>query len=168
MTWDEFGNDPFSSVILDAQKSQLTESKSETHLTADIGYDTKSVGNGPYSHFIGTFIPITTKWMLNFFYCSISILFYFFSIGHAGTKRKAPPTGYICHRCNNPGINAISFVHPCYSSSDPCLFSFWFLACVTTYVLINEFCVERIKLIAIGINQPLGLSTRILLWTILE
>ncbi|KAJ3686687.1 hypothetical protein LUZ61_015851 [Rhynchospora tenuis] len=87
LTWGDFGDDPFSPVISDKQKPQLIESKSDAYSIADI--DNKGVRNGAMSdtHLI---------------------------VGHAGRKRKIPPIGYICHRCETPG----HYIQHCPTSSD--------------------------------------------------
>lgn len=51
LTWDDFGEDPFSSVMIDASNNQLIKSKSEeTYSSAGIGHDKLVVYN-----FKGTF-----------------------------------------------------------------------------------------------------------------
>ncbi|XP_078180354.1 E3 ubiquitin ligase PQT3-like isoform X4 [Carex rostrata] len=79
LTWDDFGEDPFSSVMIDASNNQLIKSKSEE--TAGIGHDKLVVSNFKENH---------------------------------GTKRKVPPIGYICHRCNTPG----HFIQHCHTNMD--------------------------------------------------
>ncbi|KAJ4769052.1 hypothetical protein LUZ62_053309 [Rhynchospora pubera] len=89
LTWGDFGDDPFSTVISDEQNPQLIESKSDAYSIAEIGRDNKGVRDGAISDSHLT-------------------------VGREGRKRKVPPIGYICHRCETPG----HYIQHCPTSSD--------------------------------------------------